>query len=49
MREKKKAKRPSELVEALLKTQKSHTDPLGSWTGAPDEDWEEPVQDADDL
>ena len=26
-----------------------NTDPLGSWTGVPDEKWEAPVQDADDL
>ena len=25
------------------------TDPLGSYTGRPEDPWEEPVQDADDL
>lgn len=27
----------------------SKTDPLGSYTGTPENPWEEPVQDADDL
>lgn len=27
----------------------SDTDPQGSWTGIPENPWEPPVQDADDL
>lgn len=27
----------------------SHTDPLGSYTGTPENPYEEPVQDVDDL
>ena len=26
-----------------------NTDPLGSWTGAPDDPYDMPIQDADDL
>ncbi len=26
-----------------------NTDPLGSWTGAPDDPYDKPIQDADDL
>lgn len=29
--------------------QQSQTDPLGSWTGVPEDPYEVPVQDADDL
>ena len=29
--------------------EKNATDVLGSWTGVPWDEWEEPVQDADDL
>lgn len=32
-----------------FQTRPSTTDPLGSWTGVPEEPEEEPVQDADDL
>lgn len=43
--------RPQMLTDAILSEQrtKSHTDVLGSWTGVPWDEWEEPVQDADDL
>ena len=34
-------------VSGVAKTLKSHTDPLGSYTGVPDDGI--PVQDADDL
>ena len=44
-------KRPQPLVEALLRQarEKNATDVLGSYTGVPWDEWEEPVQDADDL
>ena len=44
-------KRPNDLVNAIIREQrrKDQTDVLGSWTGVPWDDWEEPVQDADDL
>ena len=44
-------KRSRELTEALLADQhrRSHTDVLGSYTGVPWDEWDEPVQDADDL
>ncbi len=49
--QKKSSKRPSSLVEAIIDAQRRHdpTDVLGSWTGVPWDDHEEPVQDADDL
>ena len=44
-------KRPKDMVRAILREQqkKNPTDPLGSWTGVPFNEDEEPVQDADDL
>lgn len=44
-------KRPQMLTDAIISDQrnKSHNDPLGSWTGVAWDDWDEPVQDADDL
>ena len=44
-------KRPNDLVGAIIAEQrrKDPTDVLGSWTGVPWDEWEEPVQDADDL
>jgi len=44
-------KRPVELVEAIIAEQrkKNPTDVLGSYTGVPWDEWDEPVQDADDL
>lgn len=47
----KKCKRPVELVEAIIAEQrkKNPTDVLGSYTGVPWDEWDEPVQDADDL
>ena len=49
MDEKKKGKRSREVQKVLEEKQKSRTDPLGSWTGVPWDEDEEPVQDADDL
>lgn len=48
---KERPKRPRDLVEAIIREQrrKNASDPLGSWTGVPWDEWEEPVQDADDL
>ena len=44
-------KRPNDLVSAIIREQrrKDPTDVLGSWTGVPWDECEEPVQDADDL
>lgn len=44
-------KRNKDLVEALIRQarEKNPTDVLGSYTGVPWDEWEEPVQDADDL
>ena len=44
-------KRSGDLVNAIISEQrrKDPTDVLGSWTGVPWDEWEEPVQDADDL
>lgn len=46
-----KRRRPQDLVDAIIAEQrkKDRTDVLGSYTGVPWDDWEEPVQDADDL
>ena len=46
-----KKKRPPDLVEAIIAQQrkKDSTDVLGSYTGVPWDEWDEPVQDADDL
>ncbi|MBQ8200235.1 MAG: hypothetical protein IJZ74_00555 [Clostridia bacterium] len=44
-------KRAQELTEAIIAEQrrKNHTDVLGSYTGVPWDELDEPVQDADDL
>jgi len=44
-------KRSRDLVEAIIAEQrrKDRTDVLGSYTGVPWDEWDEPVQDADDL
>ena len=44
-------RRSPELVEAIIREQRRRdpTDVLGSYTGVPWDDHEEPVQDADDL
>ena len=46
-----KSKRPVEMVEAIIREQrkKDPTDVLGSYTGVPWDEWDDPVQDADDL
>ncbi len=46
-----KPRRPRDLAEAIIAEQrrKDRTDVRGSWTGVPWDEWEEPVQDADDL
>ncbi|MBR3763466.1 MAG: hypothetical protein IKK57_02810 [Clostridia bacterium] len=50
-RKKRPLKRPPDLVEAIICEQRKHdpTDVLGSWTGVPWDENDEPVQDADDL
>lgn len=47
----KRPRRPRDLVDVIVNEQrkKNPTDPLGSYTGVPWDEWEEPVQDADDL
>ncbi len=44
-------KRNKALVDAMIADawRKDPTDVLGSWTGVPWDEWDEPVQDADDL
>ena len=45
-------KRPKELTESMIREarKKNPYDVLGSYTGVPwDDEWDEPVQDADDL
>ena len=44
-------KRPIERVDAIIAEQrkKDPTDVLGSYTGVPWDEWDDPVQDADDL
>ena len=44
-------KRPTELVDAIIAEprKKDPTDVLGSYTGVPWDEWDDPVQDADDL
>lgn len=46
-----KRNRPADLVEAIIAEQrrKDPTDVLGSYTGVPWDEWDDPVQDADDL
>lgn len=50
-----KKKRPqaknqaTELAQSVAHMSSDATDPLGSWTGHPADEWEVPVQDADDL
>ena len=48
---KNKHKRPPDLVDAIIAEQrrKDLTDVLGSYTGVPWDEWDDPVQDADDL
>lgn len=41
--------RPNTLVNSLIHPRPSDTDPLGSWTGVPENPDELPQQDADDL
>lgn len=50
-KKKKEAKRPSELVEAIVREahHRSSYDTQGSWTGNAWDDHDVPVQDADDL
>lgn len=40
---------PQPLTSSLAHPHPSATDPLGSWTGIPENPEEMPVQDADDL
>ncbi len=48
---KKRPKRDRDMAEAIIAEQrrKNPTDVLGSYTGVPWDEWEEPVQDVDDL
>ena len=47
MKRRKKTQAPEDRPLADLQAKK--TDPQGSWTGVPEDRYEEPVQDADDL
>lgn len=46
-----KRQRPRDLVDAIIAEQrrKDPTDVLGSYTGVPWDEFDDPVQDADDL
>ena len=49
MDKKKASKAAKELVREYVSEKNEHTDPNGSWTGCPENRFEVPVQDADDL
>lgn len=49
MFKKKKQPKTGDPVKEMMDTGSSFTDPQGSWTGKPQDKWETPVQDADDL
>ena len=51
MKQKEKKTNVAPLYESASFTEKSRidTDPLGSWTGTPDDPDDTPVQDVDDL
>ena len=38
-----------EILQKLVRHEPSKTDPMGSYTGVPEDPYDEPVQDADDL
>ncbi len=40
---------PTDLAQSVAHMSSDATDPQGSWTGHPADEWEVPVQDADDL
>ena len=46
---KKAVTHPQPLITSMTHPHPSATDPLGSWTGVPADEGEEPTQDADDL
>ena len=45
----KRRERAGAVVETIVHQPVSDTDPQGSWTGRPEDPYEAPVQDADDL
>ena len=47
-KKKRAAKKAQEIVKEYI-TGNDKTDPNGSWTGRPENPYEKPVQDADDL
>lgn len=47
--EKKNNKGPTKSAEKVIRMQDLKTDPNGSYTGIPEDPYEVPVQDADDL
>lgn len=49
MFKKKKTPKTGDPVGKIMDTAPSFTDPQGSWTGKPADEWDVPVQDADDL
>ena len=46
---KKQKPKESEVVQSIMDSFQSFTDPLGMWTGKPADEEDVPVQDADDL
>lgn len=49
MFKKKKQPKGGDAVKQIMDTAPSFTDPQGSWTGKPEDVFDLPVQDADDL
>lgn len=46
---KKEQKRKCCGADMSTRSNEINTDPQGSWTGAPDDPFDKPIQDADDL
>ena len=46
---KKNEQKKSRGAEMSTRYDEINTDPQGSWTGAPDDPYDKPIQDADDL
>ncbi|MBQ8689108.1 MAG: hypothetical protein IJ515_01945 [Clostridia bacterium] len=52
MKQKKASKKdltPNKASNSIGEDNRIITDPQGSWTGVPDDPYEKPIQDADDL
>ncbi len=49
MKEKKQSKLVNAVINEYISQKDKNLDPNGSWTGRPENPFEKPVQDADDL